>query len=884
MKRLKLKGNGLYWQPFQGRRILLRWTLLLPFLLACLLLLSATLIIWAQQSPVHQQLLSSGPQARAVAWDLLGQSVKSEVDELTSTTEPPADTELDTIDLFVSGEDLAEIVAQKRDFEDDRVRYRAFFRINGEPFQEVDVMGRGYSAWHHQPDKPSLRLRFSKKEGSLGMRWVDLERPEDPLAVANWLPDQIADSLGLVNGKLERVRLYINREYKGVYLWTLRAGDKLALENGRLPGTFFRGEDLAVETLWARPESWSVEGETTPELKAWFEEFLALVNDRQAHPQNRHLLEGYLDTKAFAKFLALGIFTGSSHADNNHNQLFYLSSCEGKLDPALRDFNSLGILQHSRAHPNIISSNLAGFAYWDPRFVYERDKVLYQLVGDKHWSQLLEDSYQKLRSSLSADPSLLQLHNAVPYQLGWQNFPESLHGRITGREVPVSNLLEAHRKNLQWLDERRDFLSAYLQDAKVSLQSGEQGLQAVVWGNVAVRARGPGGDLLLFPGLDFAGIDTSMELPQQYSVAAPLVYTLSGAAGEWKFENAVTGAPLKAGSEFPPPPQRPVSLAVPAQPVAPEPETVTVGPGTVVISKDLRLPETTTLVVRPGTTIKIKPDVSVLCYGPVKMEGTADQPISVGPDGDQPWGTFNVLGAGSAGSIFRHVRMTGGSTARRGALHLKGMLNVYGCPSVTLQQSEFGLNKVGDDAVNLALSAVRVEDCKFFETPWDGLDMDGCRGLVVDSRFIATGNDGLDIMESDLEVSSSLFQGCGDKGISIGEECRTAIDDCEFVECQTGLELKDGSRTLVNRSEFLKCAMGLRAYRKKWMFRDGGLGELRECRFTECQTDLEVDKHSRLWVNDTDARLGSNDPRVEKIGFLRLGKGPSVKLPEIENH
>ena len=67
------------------------------------------------------------------------------------------------------------------------------------------------------------------------------------------------------------------------------------------------------------------------------------------------------------------------------------------------------------------------------------------------------------------------------------------------------------------------------------------------------------------------------------------------------------------------------------------------------------------------------------------------------------------------------------------------------------------------------------------------------------------------------------------------------------------------------------------------MFRDGGLGELRECRFTECQTDLEVDKHSRLWVNDTDARLGSNDPRVEKIGFLRLGKGPSVKLPESEN-
>ena len=79
--------------------------------------------------------------------------------------------------------------------------------------------------------------------------------------------------------------------------------------------------------------------------------------------------------------------------------------------------------------------------------MYERDKVLYQLVGDKRWSQLLEESYQKLRSSLSADPSLLQLHNAVPYQLGWQNFPESLHGRITGRDeermLPVGRIQQA---------------------------------------------------------------------------------------------------------------------------------------------------------------------------------------------------------------------------------------------------------------------------------------------------------------------------------------------------------------------------------------------------------------------------------------------------------
>lgn len=56
---------------------------------------------------------------------------------------------------------------------------------------------RGFSAWHHGRAKPSLRIN-PKGPGYGGGNFVELSRPEDPLAVCNWLPDQLGASLGLL--------------------------------------------------------------------------------------------------------------------------------------------------------------------------------------------------------------------------------------------------------------------------------------------------------------------------------------------------------------------------------------------------------------------------------------------------------------------------------------------------------------------------------------------------------------------------------------------------------------------------------------------------------------------------------------------------------------
>ena len=281
------------------------------------------------------------------------------------------------------------------------------------------------------------------------------------------------------------------------------------------------------------------------------------------------------------------------------------------------------------------------------------------------------------------------------------------------------------------------------------------------------------------------------------------------------------------------------------------------------------------VTVRPGTDLKLGPGVSLLFRGKVTMVGTRDRPITVSPL-QESYGTLAILGPDSSGSSLEYVKVRGGSAVEVGGLHLKGMANIYGCPDVTLRQCTFSNNVAGDDALNMALSKVEVEECRFLDTPMDALDLDGCEGRVVNCLFQNTGNDGLDIMESDLKVENCRIENCGDKGISIGEECRTAIEDCQFSRCVTGVELKDASRTRVTDSTFEQCQIAVNAYRKKWLFQTGGYGELVRVTFRECPSEVQMDRYSKIWLQETSA--GEPARAIFQQGHFDLGDGPSVRI------
>ena len=100
----------------------------------------------------------------------------------------------------------------------------------------------------HVPHIPEIPQKPHMQNGAGDVLEIDVrlhgsERgPEDPWDLGNWLPDELARGMGLMTGLKSHVVLYLNKKSKGVYVRSLRPAERLALENGRLPGNWIKGD------------------------------------------------------------------------------------------------------------------------------------------------------------------------------------------------------------------------------------------------------------------------------------------------------------------------------------------------------------------------------------------------------------------------------------------------------------------------------------------------------------------------------------------------------------------------------------------------------------------------------------------------------------------
>ena len=774
---------------------------------------------------------------------------------VVNTDLPPVDSPLEPIRIFVSEDSFSKLAQSSRSRQsgEDDVEVEAFLQSPTTGLLPCELSPRGYSSWHHRPEKLSLRVRFSKRERSPGYRWWELQRPEDVLAQANWLPEQLGEHLDLVTGKSTPVRVNLNGADQGVYLRTLRPGERLALENGRLPGLFFKGDQLLKDSVWETSDDWNIEGDSTPEQLEFFRAFLGQV----AGGATPEALEPYLNWKAYTRMLALADFTGTRHFDDRHNQMFYLNSYQGKLEPVVWDFNSLGLMLPLDIEINVPFNRIVALLFRDPRLVLERDQALYDLLQNGRILERFEAQYEKLRADLLSDRGLINLVSGG-----------GPHGITLVEEFDASQVPDHFSSQKKLIQGRLDYLSSYLRDARYSVAAEAGNLRISVFGNVAVLAKRKSGEaFFLYPG---------MQPGEKRLEPAPLEYTLPGLQAEWEFLNAVTGETANL-TQAPAPSSRLISSNPGPVAVESELREVSIGPGTVEVTQDVVLKESDKLVVKAGTRLRFHKGVSLVSKGVVSFEGTAEKPIVVEPVG-QAFGVVGLVGPGTGGSVFRHVKMEGGTTTYWGGVDFKGMFNVYGCPDLLLENCEFASNSVGDDAVNLALSKVEVRDSVFRDVPSDALDLDGCIAVVENCRFLRSGNDGLDVMETTMTVKGCTFQGCGDKGLSVGEESEIEVTDCAFVECVTGLEVKDDSTNRIGDSTFTKCITAVNAYRKKWLFMKGGYAQLTGVKATDCDSGVKADTFSKVWLENSEIEVDQSSlPRVFTQGRLSL-RAPSVRL------
>lgn len=857
------------------------YTVLLPLLVTLVLFLCAL----TSKRIILQDLDSVENAAHALAVlisDVADESRTSLAHLIYSSPTISRTSSLETLRLYVDGNVLGDMQdalatgnrALGHKLGGDKPYFPAALVDEKRHVRRVAVCLRGDNEWHHRPEKPSLRIKLRKRDVGNSVRYYELQRPKNVLAVKNLLPQQLAKKFGLLSDHSQHVRLFVNEKFFGVYIQTIRPGCSFALKNGRMPGTFFKDNDPIA--LWESIHAWTAHGEAIPEDIELFAAFLECLR-RKPNAENFAVLAELIDLDKYAKWSALMAVCGGLHSNAHQNHVFFFDSTHGLLEAVPWDVHGYNMMAVPTTPVDCVLHPLMDHAVCSPHWVHLRNLYIQELLDgiaseDSHLRQI-DETVERILPDLHADPSLMEVQGRLS---GWR-----------GVGYSVLDIDDKQAELKRWVRQRCKFLRWYLSDVHVHVSRGPtraDGSTVRVSGAVAVRVmkRKANGEILadfervLHPGrtrklTSFIsqpnGHEASYLVP--FAEFASLEYELPGEPDEFEFYNAVTGEQIFATDKQVDDIDD-VRTIHPSRFAPKETGDVVLGPGNVELDRDLHVVETQRLIICAGTTIHIGEGVGIYSRGKVTVNGTAEKPVEIIPAGEKPWAAFGVSGPGADGSTFRYMKVHGGSLGRDGGVRFKGMFDLYHCGEVSLDHCEFGRNFNSDDAVNIVKSNATVRDCIWRNANADALDMDMCSGVVQGCKFLASGNDGLDLMTCQIRVDDCEFFDSGDKGISIGENTKVFIERCNIAGCDMGIEVKDASRALLRNCLFRENRVAVHCYQKKWLYGRGGNLALVDCVVRNTLgSDFWIEKRSDVLLMGTEfGTVCEGRERIETVNEL----------------
>ena len=238
------------------------------------------------------------------------------------------------------------------------------------------------------------------------------------------------------------------------------------------------------------------------------------------------------------------------------------------------------------------------------------------------------------------------------------------------------------------------------------------------------------------------------------------------------------------------------------------------GPGAVEIEKTLVLPASSSLIIKPGTHIKISEGKAIIFHGVVKAIGKPGNEIvfsSSKPDNN--FGSLIFNHWSMPGSKFKDVVIERGKDFLWKERFYSGALSAYNTP-LSLIRVVFR-NNHGDDAFNAKYSNSTIESSAFYDNAADAIDLDFSGGTIHNSIFVNNGDDAIDVGTSIPIIEGNWIENSGDKAISIGEESKPDINGNVFYMNKVGIAVKDGAFPIIENALFINNKSAFNMYIKK---------------------------------------------------------------------
>ena len=253
------------------------------------------------------------------------------------------ETSLPRINLLVPEANLAQLESH---MPQSGFRYvKGGILIDGR-LKKAKIKYRGDFLYHWGWDKKSIRVKTGKGTLFGGLRTFNLQAPKKNQQLNNYLSLKLAEQMGLLTPRIEIVRLFLNGQDRGVYIFVEQPGETTLRNAQFMPGDMYRGEMIGKDQfsflgkpkklrLFDSPSYWdkvAINNHYDPESLAPLEKLLMLVEDRKSGKSNA-LLGEIMDMEAWGRFSAFETLASSRHTSNSHNWRLYYDPWRGKFYP-----------------------------------------------------------------------------------------------------------------------------------------------------------------------------------------------------------------------------------------------------------------------------------------------------------------------------------------------------------------------------------------------------------------------------------------------------------------------------------------------------------------------------------------------------------------------
>jgi hypothetical protein len=199
------------------------------------------------------------------------------------------------------------------------------------------------------------------------------------------------------------------------------------------------------------------------------------------------------------------------------------------------------------------------------------------------------------------------------------------------------------------------------------------------------------------------------------------------------------------------------------------------------------------VVIAPGTALRMAKSSSLVFYGHLDASGTAGQPIRFEPM-QQSWGGIALQGPASRASRLSYVTLVRGTHPDLGRSLWPGLVNIQDTSRITIDNCQLSDSPLANVGFHIAdTQELNLQNTKVTDIAGDGIELKYSTATLDHLMVLKAGRDGFVVTGSQAVLKNAQVLAARGNSISVGQVATLSLQDSLLAGAKCGVYVHEAA-------------------------------------------------------------------------------------------